>query len=617
MAPRKHHLSKRDRHLLSVKERDDYPRLAATLRDYAGEPIDLSDPGIAAVEVHADHAESGTPVIDSVARVVDAPAGKVEYSLGETETVLAGRHHIEFVIQYTNGQTLTIPQSGYYYLDVDEAVSRGTIDPGDIDGSTSVSVGHLTADSAVIGALSVTDAPLDANDAVRKAELDGHTSNTSNPHGVTASQAGALSTGGGAVSGNVTFHQTTNHDTVRTAVEPYANVKYYGAVGDGVANDTTAIQNAIASGADRIYIPAGTYNITRTIDFGGAHLFGDGMGTTTLSVASNISHATETTVAGGGISDLTVACNGSAHEGVHLEGDRTFARRVEATNPSQYGTTTLTTACIAAFSSTGARIHQCKVSGARAPNTGVSRGILIDGSFGNGRVCVSGCDVTDIQPNTDGDGIVVQSTNPRCAVIGNTVRDAAKSAVKMNSGATYSTVAGNTLHTSPPGLSVARLQSSGSSFVGNAISQPDVGGELVRVSDGAQNVSIAGNTLEVTAAAANCECIRVRDTESNVSIVGNTMNMHSTGRHGIQVDASPNITIGNNTILNTGERGITLEGPTGCSVTGNNIVSGTDGVYVSNTSARLVVTGNSILPGATFSAIADPGAVATIGANAT
>ena len=449
-------------------------------------------------------------------------------------------------------------------------------------------------------------------------DITEHVNDTTNPHNVTAAQADALPTSGGTVTGNVDFGSRTSHGTIRTATEPVANVKYYGAIGNGVADDTQAIQDAINSGADRVYLPGGTYNISGTISFGGAHVFGEGMGATTINVDANLDHATETTVAGGGISDLTVACNSSAIEGVHLEAPDTYAYRVEVTNPSQHGTVNLTTACIAAFSATGAQIHHCKVSGARAPNSGVSRGILVDGATGSGRVCVSCCDVSDIQPTSDGDGIVVQSANPRTSVIGNVVRDAAKSAVKINTGATFSTVAGNTLHTSPSGLSVARLQATGTAFVGNTISQGDVGGELVRVSDGAQNVAITGNTLEITAAAANCECIRVRATESNVSITGNTLNMNSTGRHGIQVDASPNITIGDNTIINTGERGITLEGPTGCSVTGNNIAgTGTHGIFVANTSSRVVITGNAIASADTYEDISDSGAVATIGANAT
>ena len=164
--------NKRDRLLLTVKREDDYPTLEATLTDADGEVIDLSDPGISTIEVHADHVETGTAVINATATVVDAPAGKVEYPLNKTETAREGRHYLEFVIQYTDGRTRTVPQSGYYYLDVDQPVSRGELDPGTIDGSTSVSVGYLSADEAVIGTLSVTNAPVDADDAVRKAEHD-------------------------------------------------------------------------------------------------------------------------------------------------------------------------------------------------------------------------------------------------------------------------------------------------------------------------------------------------------------------------------------------------------------------------------------------------------------
>jgi hypothetical protein len=47
-----------------------------------------------------------------------------------------------------------------------------------------------------------------------------------------------------------------------------ANVLDYGAVGDGVANDTNAFLNAIASGAGRISIPDGTYKITSKLTLG-------------------------------------------------------------------------------------------------------------------------------------------------------------------------------------------------------------------------------------------------------------------------------------------------------------------------------------------------------------
>ena len=52
-----------------------------------------------------------------------------------------------------------------------------------------------------------------------------------------------------------------------TKVLDYANVKNYGATGDGSTDDTEAIKTAIASGKD-LYFPDGEYIITGTIDIG-------------------------------------------------------------------------------------------------------------------------------------------------------------------------------------------------------------------------------------------------------------------------------------------------------------------------------------------------------------
>lgn len=58
-----------------------------------------------------------------------------------------------------------------------------------------------------------------------------------------------------------------------------ANVLDYGAVGDGVTDDTAAIVAALAA-RPRVYLPAGTYKTTSTITIpGGSVVFGDGVAT--------------------------------------------------------------------------------------------------------------------------------------------------------------------------------------------------------------------------------------------------------------------------------------------------------------------------------------------------
>lgn len=69
-------------------------------------------------------------------------------------------------------------------------------------------------------------------------------------------------------------------ETVKNRLAQYVSVKDFGAVGDGVTDDSDAIQNALASNR-AIYFPSGTYIVSKKIQVGNLSnfkLFGDGAG---------------------------------------------------------------------------------------------------------------------------------------------------------------------------------------------------------------------------------------------------------------------------------------------------------------------------------------------------
>ena len=93
-------------------------------------------------------------------------------------------------------------------------------------------------------------------------------------------QLDAISAAGG--SSLVGFQQAGTGAVVRTAqdkMREVVSVKDFGAVGDGVADDTAAIQSAINSGKS-VHFPAGDYLISAQINVAtpGQKIFGDGWG---------------------------------------------------------------------------------------------------------------------------------------------------------------------------------------------------------------------------------------------------------------------------------------------------------------------------------------------------
>jgi len=81
-----------------------------------------------------------------------------------------------------------------------------------------------------------------------------------------------IATGVGSGTGTAELSQT-----VETKLRETVSVKDFGAVGDGVTNDTAAIQAAINSGAGAVFFPLGTYYTTGTVNIAspGVVLFAD------------------------------------------------------------------------------------------------------------------------------------------------------------------------------------------------------------------------------------------------------------------------------------------------------------------------------------------------------
>ena len=85
-----------------------------------------------------------------------------------------------------------------------------------------------------------------------------------------------------------------------------ANVLDFGAVGDGVTDDTTAIQAAINSGAKNIYLPAGTYKTSATllVSGSGITIYGDGIAGTIL--LPNLTVTAGITIGGVNVGDSSI-----------------------------------------------------------------------------------------------------------------------------------------------------------------------------------------------------------------------------------------------------------------------------------------------------------------------
>jgi len=116
---------------------------------------------------------------------------------------------------------------------------------------------------------------------------------------------------------------------VEAKLAQYVSVKDFGAVGNGVANDTAAIQLAVNSGAEEIYFPNGTYVVTSVNITSGMRLFGPGVlkktsvtGTSMFNIDSDDVEIDGLTFHGASVDTLIPTAN-TADNAIYVSGTST------------------------------------------------------------------------------------------------------------------------------------------------------------------------------------------------------------------------------------------------------------------------------------------------------
>ncbi|WP_405883654.1 right-handed parallel beta-helix repeat-containing protein [Streptomyces sp. NBC_01384] len=125
----------------------------------------------------------------------------------------------------------------------------------------------------------------------------------------------------GAASAALTSAQTYADGKLSKAANPIANVRDYGAIGDGSVNDTAAIASAIAAlpAGGTLYLPQGTYVTTGILIQGLSNFTVRGERGAVLTLAANMIGAPNR----GAANVLTVAdCTDFAIEGLSIDGRR-------------------------------------------------------------------------------------------------------------------------------------------------------------------------------------------------------------------------------------------------------------------------------------------------------
>lgn len=394
----------------------------------------------------------------------------------------------------------------------------------------------------------------------------------------------------------------------RMGAYPAVSVKDYGAVGDGVADDTAEIQAAInaadSAGSGVVHLPAGTYLISASLVMTNDNLTvrGEGRSATTIKTVSDAPIIKWVSASNLCVRDLQLLGDSDAA--------KTNQRGIEVTTAD------------------GGLIHNVHVK-----NLGYDGICLLNGSVRN---TVSNCIIESCEDdgiNIGGGSLTASTEN---VIVGNTVFGIANTGIHISNYSSFTTVTGNTVYDcGEDGINT--FQSGGNiglgnhTIVGNTIRDCTRFGILIRDSDyntvmgnnisGGQRSLRAENTSHTQFVGNNCSGASVSgfldDADcSNLNLSGNVLS--GTGSHiflvgpravvqgnsvrgatgvnfaSIYTAATVTESVFSNNSLSSGYMGVHVIGPD-CVVSGNSITGMSNhGIRVDSTATDCVVSSNNL-----------------------
>lgn len=175
------------------------------------------------------------------------------------------------------------------------------------------------------------------------------------------------------------------------------NARSFGAVGDGVADDSAALQRAFAALKERgaLLIPAGTYRVTKSLVVPpqrSAHIRGEGMGATRIVAASKMptllrleapfasSFFSHMSLDGAGLADIAVHMMGGSYS--HLDS-------LDVMNPRDTGILCGDDRAFGVGGAVGVEcmVLNCRITGMRqtkSSDPGSRLGLMIGGNWSDG-----------------------------------------------------------------------------------------------------------------------------------------------------------------------------------------------------------------------------------------